>query len=60
MLWNGYSTLEVENLGLFNFDMLYTLKIFVYERPAISGTDESHRTSEAVPSSAPGNRPPSW
>jgi hypothetical protein len=30
------------------------------QRPAVSGTGESHRASEATPSSAPDNRPPSW
>jgi hypothetical protein len=30
------------------------------KRPAVSGTGESHRASEAAPSSAPDNRPPSW
>jgi hypothetical protein len=30
------------------------------QRPAVSGTGESHRASEAAPFSAPDNRPPSW
>jgi hypothetical protein len=30
------------------------------QRPAVSGTGESHRSSEAAPSLAPDNRPPSW
>jgi hypothetical protein len=30
------------------------------QRPAVSGTGESHRASEAAPSSAPDNRPRSW
>jgi hypothetical protein len=30
------------------------------QRPAVSGTGESHRASEAAPFLAPDNRPPSW